>query len=146
LTSGASSSPLQKTYFVPGNFCGRIPWIALAFGISRIASVFITSQRTRATRVFALSFMNRYLPSYLPSVNDMWTWCRSPLSWIFLPLAASCFLVFSVIVRWWMRIDSLVSPQPVAEQRLNTGTRISSRIDGMPRMRISPVWPEDQKP
>jgi hypothetical protein len=40
----------------------------------------------------------------------------------------------------------LVWPQPVAEQRLNTGTRISSRIDGMPRMRISPVWPEDQKP
>ena len=42
--------------------------------------------------------------------------------------------------------DSLVSPQPVAEQRLKTGTRINSRIEGMPRMRISPDWPEDQKP
>ena len=42
--------------------------------------------------------------------------------------------------------DSLVCPQPVAEQRLKTGTRISSRIEGMPRMRISPVCPEDQKP
>ena len=46
-------------YFEFGTFCGRIPWIALAFGISRILSHFITSQRTRATRVFALSFMNR---------------------------------------------------------------------------------------
>jgi hypothetical protein len=42
--------------------------------------------------------------------------------------------------------DSLVWPQPVAEQRLKTGTRINSRIEGTPRMRISPVWPEDQKP
>ncbi len=41
---------------------------------------------------------------------------------------------------------SLVWPQPVAEQRLNTGIRISSRIDGRPRMRTSPVWPEDQMP
>ena len=47
-----------------------------------------------------------------------------------------------------MRIffDSLVMPQPVAEQMLKTGTRISSRMDGMPRMRISPDWPEDQNP
>ena len=32
---------------------------------------------------------------------------------------------------------SLVSPQPVALQRLNRGTRISSRIDGRPTMRIA---------
>ena len=47
----------SKIPFVAGHFCGRIPWMALAFGISRILSAFITSQRTRATRVLALSFM-----------------------------------------------------------------------------------------
>ncbi len=36
---------------------------------------------------------------------------------------------------------SLVWPQPVALSRLNTGTRISSRIDGNPTMRSSPLWP-----
>ena len=36
---------------------------------------------------------------------------------------------------------SLVWPQPVALQRLNTGTRINSRIDGRPTIRISPDWP-----
>ena len=41
---------------------------------------------------------------------------------------------------------SLVSPQPVALQRLNTGMRRSSRIDGTPKTRTSPAWPLDQKP
>ena len=36
---------------------------------------------------------------------------------------------------------SLVWPQPVALSRLNTGMRISSRIEGRPMMRTSPVWP-----
>ena len=40
---------------------------------------------------------------------------------------------------------SLVMPQPVALQRLNTGMRISSRIDGRPMMRTSPVWPRSTK-
>jgi len=41
---------------------------------------------------------------------------------------------------------SLVMPQPVAESTLNTGMRISSRIDGMPITRTSPWWPPLQKP
>ena len=41
---------------------------------------------------------------------------------------------------------SLVWPQPVALQRLNTGIRISSRMEGMPRIRTSPLWPLLQKP
>ena len=40
---------------------------------------------------------------------------------------------------------SLVCPQPVALSRLKTGTRISSRIDGSPTMRSSPVWPLEKK-
>ena len=36
---------------------------------------------------------------------------------------------------------SLVRPQPVALQRLNTGMRMNSRIEGSPMIRISPVWP-----
>ena len=36
---------------------------------------------------------------------------------------------------------SLVWPQPVALHRLKTGMRISSRIDGQPVMRTSPLWP-----
>ena len=36
---------------------------------------------------------------------------------------------------------SLVKPQPVALQRLNTGMRIISRMDGRPKTRTSPLWP-----
>ena len=39
---------------------------------------------------------------------------------------------------------SLVCPQPVALQRLNTGTRMNSRMDGSPRMRTSPHWPLEE--
>src|SRR5690554_6433316 len=45
-----------------------------------------------------------------------------------------------------MALLSSVIPQPVAGSTLNTGIRISSRMDGTPRTRTSPWWPPLQKP
>ena len=38
---------------------------------------------------------------------------------------------------------SLLRPQPVALSILNTGMRISSRIEGTPNTRTSPDWPPE---
>ena len=54
---GTRSSPLQNTYPVLGYFCTRSPWTVCWFGSSMILSHFMTSSRTRATRLLALSFM-----------------------------------------------------------------------------------------
>ncbi len=95
-------------------------------------SHFMTSRRMRATRLLALSLMNRYLPSYLPSVIEMCGWWQSPLRKRALSPRT--------------RLLSLVRPQPVAESTLNTGMRISSRIDGTPSTRTSPECPPLQNP
>ena len=44
------------------------------------------------------------------------------------------------------RLLSLVTPQPMVKSGLNTGMRISSRIEGTPTRRTSPDWPPLQKP
>src|SRR5690606_30059382 len=124
---GMMYSALANTYLVWGTFCRRKPWIAWTLGIVVILSVFMISRRIRATRVLALSLMNRYLPSYLPSVMEMWGWWQSPLA--------------NLALSPKIRLLSLVRPQPVAESMLNTGIRISSRMDGTPNTRTSPWWP-----
>ncbi|MCY1369227.1 hypothetical protein D9M69_562520 [compost metagenome] len=119
-----TNSALAYTYLVYGTFCRRRPWMAWTLGTVNILSHFMISRRIRATRLLALSLMNTYLPSYLPSTMEMCGWWQSPLR----NLALS-----PMIARL-----SLVRPQPVAESTLNTGMRISSRIDGRPSTRTSP--------
>src|SRR5690606_11269857 len=128
---GMMNSALPNTYLVLGTFCRRRPWMAWTLGMVTILSVFMMSRRIRAMRLLALSLMNRYLPSYLPSVIDRCGWWQSPL----VNLALSPMI----------RLLSLVMPQPVAESWLNTGMRISPRMDGMPSTRTSPSWPPDMK-
>ena len=43
-------------------------------------------------------------------------------------------------------LDSLVMPQPVSGSGTKQGMRSSSRPEGMPITRASPVWPELHRP
>jgi hypothetical protein len=42
--------------------------------------------------------------------------------------------------------DSLVMPQPTSASGTKHGMRVSSRPDGKPSTRMSPVWPPLQSP
>ena len=97
-----------------------------------ILSHFMTSRRTRATRVFDLSLTNTVAP-VVGAVREGRMrvvagrrWCRSRPC----PSGTRGSRACSPSVRIFRL--SLVWPQPVALSRLKTGTRISSRIDGQP--------------
>ena len=100
----------------------------------------MTSQRIRATRRVGL-VVDDEIAAVIGSVGKRQMWVvQSPLKIdpprVFKELRASWVAVLAGTFRL-----SLVCPQPVALHRLNTGMRISSRIEGSPTMRNSPVCP-----